>query len=87
MNLATCRGPACDRPAVLHGLCRSHYQQERRARPLRPLRGPSTEEGAQITFRCTAELKRTAEKAAKKEGIDAAEWWRLAGTVALHTKR
>ncbi len=33
-----CRGPECERDAFCKGLCNSHYAQERKGRPLAPLR-------------------------------------------------
>ena len=35
----TCTGPECDRDAVTHGLCNTHYQQVRKGRPLTVING------------------------------------------------
>jgi hypothetical protein len=80
----TCNGPECSRPAKLKGLCASHYMQARRGDDLKPLR--SGEDSAQVGFRCSPALKKAAEKAAKKERIDSAEWWRRAGKNRLGEK-
>jgi hypothetical protein len=32
-----CRGPGCQRRANVSGLCRTHYLQQRRGQPLRPI--------------------------------------------------
>lgn len=37
----------------------------------------------QVSFRCPADLKKKAEQAAKRQDIDATEWWRRAGLNAL----
>lgn len=63
-------------------MCPTHYQQERRGTPLRPVREPM-EEAAQVVFRCPSELKERAEAAASAAGVDAAEWWRRVGESAL----
>lgn len=77
----TCTGPQCDRPAEVGDHCRGHYMQARRGGPLRPLR--STDPRTQVVFRCTEELKDRAERSAKTEGIEPAEWWRRAGIDRL----
>lgn len=33
-----CSGPECQRPIYTRGLCRGHYQQDRKGKPLQPLR-------------------------------------------------
>ena len=78
----TCRGPDCSRPVKAHGLCVSHYMQERRGRPLAAIRSDG-ENTAQVSFRCPTKLKQEASKAANKAGLDDAEWWRAAGDEKL----
>lgn len=40
-----CEKPGCDRPANSKGLCKSHYQQRRRGKPLTDLLGPGGQLG------------------------------------------
>lgn len=80
-----CTGPKCDRPADVGELCATHYMQARRERPLTPIR-----EGKPfklVTFRAPPELIRDSARAAKREGIDVSEWWRLAGAERLERKK
>lgn len=79
--MATCIGPECARAATRAGLCPAHYMQKRRGVELKPLR--TGDESAQITFRCSPNLKKDSERAAKREGVDPAEWWRRAGVARL----
>lgn len=79
---AVCEFPDCGRSVFGHGLCAGHYQQRRRNTPLRPLREES-EQSAQVSFRCSAELKARVARAAEREGIDPTEWWRLAAAQRL----
>lgn len=37
--IAPCAAPGCARSAVARGLCQAHYAQQRRGRPISPLRG------------------------------------------------
>lgn len=48
----TCTGPECGRLARTLGLCRSHYQQHFRGRPLTPLStaNPTAGQTATVTF-------------------------------------
>lgn len=38
-SASACTGPACDRPVHSLSLCKTHYEQNRTRRPLRPIRG------------------------------------------------
>lgn len=38
MSAPLCIGPGCDRVAWSKGLCHAHYEQQRRKKPLTPLR-------------------------------------------------
>lgn len=76
-----CKGPECEREATVGDHCVAHYMQGFRGGPLKPLRSGDASE--QVTFRCPPALKKAAEKAAKAEGIDPAEWWRRAGNERL----
>lgn len=78
-----CKGPECDREGRFRiegaaKLCPAHHMQWRRNGELRPLQ--SGDNTAQVTFRCTEDLKRRAEEAA--DG-DVSEWWRQAGMEKL----
>lgn len=78
----TCTGPNCTREAMpTAGLCHSHYVQQRRTGKLKPLR--TSEPKTRVIFRCPESLKTSAERSAKREGIDPAEWWRRAGKERL----
>jgi predicted HicB family RNase H-like nuclease len=83
----TCAGPSCPhggKHATPRGdLCDAHYMQLRRhpGQPLKPLR--ATEPQAQITFRCSPTLKASIEAAAKRAGLEVAEWIRRALANAL----
>lgn len=45
-----CRGPECSRDAFSKGLCNSHYAQERKGKPLTPLRHRQAEVPEKCTF-------------------------------------
>lgn len=47
----TCTGPGCTREPVAQGLCSGHYGQQRRGRPLAPLKGPRGQLGAEALVR------------------------------------
>lgn len=48
----TCRGPYCNRPVYAHGLCETHRRQERRGRPLTPIRIYRYDARVRVEGRC-----------------------------------
>lgn len=84
-----CGAKGCSRPVLAGGLCATHYQRKRRGialeTPIRPV--GVGDQWTNIVFRAPQDLKAEAEEAAKREGIDASEWWRRAGARMLQTPR
>lgn len=79
-----CKGPECRNEAVSRELCAGHLKQLTRhpERALKPLRQGAAF-GAQVVFSVTPKMKRGAELAAEREGVDPSEWWRRAGAERL----
>lgn len=68
-----CTGPSCTRPAKHGTLCPTHYQQQRRGKPLRAIRDAS-EYPVQLARLDVDEATREAlERLAQREGRPVAE--------------
>ena len=61
-----CGGPQCDHPAKEHGLCQGHRLQQRKGRPLQPLR-KSAPHGSNVGKTCEAPLCRGARCSSERQ--------------------
>lgn len=82
-----CSATECKREALARGLCATHYQaarrEEKRGGPAAPRSAPG--EGAEVKFRCGAELKEWADKLAARLGVTPSEFGRTA--LQRHAER
>ncbi len=76
-----CAGPECEREAITAGLCIAHYQQHHRGSKLKPLR--TDDNTTQLVIRLSPELKKATQKAADRQGVTLAQWWRNVASIAL----
>lgn len=60
---------ACGRLAVTAELCRAHYQQQHRGKPLGPLRGVHTDSTVPFLVRLPAQALARARELARMEGV------------------
>jgi hypothetical protein len=81
----TCTFPDCDRPVQAAGYCSAHYKQKSRGEQLRPMR-TARGEGASLSLRMPIALLQATQLAAKDDGLELAEWWRLAAESQLRKK-
>lgn len=81
-----CDQPDCKGEVIAKGKCAKHYLQMRRGR-LGKTRPMSPEgEGAEVSFRCHADLKKAIRRLAKTEKREASELWREAAALLLRAR-
>ena len=66
--VTVCRGPDCERPAGVSGLCRTHQLQEQRGQPLRPIR-PRQQEVRMGSLRLPGTVAKRLRARARTSGV------------------
>lgn len=69
---APCAVPGCDRPSRAGGLCVSHYGQQRRGQPLRPIQPPQPRRVRVVAY-LSPEVAAWLQERASAAGLTASE--------------